>query len=884
MRWYEGVARMEFTRREILGAPGAAVLTGGLAAGAAEPAEAAAPPVSADRTRPGSRAPAPGPVEAGFRELLGWMTAQGWGDYLRSTVGLDLAAALQGGDQELMRPLWIAAREGFRDFGGVRAIQPGDPAMSLLYHALASPDVTPVTAGGEPFAASAYPSLAQIDALENYVYARAPLGPDPDDSLELAVFAYEYRHAGKTPHRKHADLVFARTGVARTGTHPSHWHAPSRSHVTRPEGEAGPDSVAVLPARYGLFLARRIRGGAVHRIGHNSRDGRLDFLLPVRKLYDGCPHLHGHRLAFAESHRDEKLHRLMDFVDSPAGTRFEVDAPPFIRQCASLARPGEVATLRGHDTPLAGIAAMAGSAVVTPEPQPLVCEAFQGPQRLRFIVPAEKESHLGLTSNRRYTTLKLLEQPFMEVIDFVLSDFVFGGGRHTTGLRSPRNGPVFVNIRHEVIEGGQIRHIGNSRAELERIERGGYEAAMFVDGLCDGCVEAQLEPPATSAVLPLWLRERPRPAFSLVAAPDFFPRFDPVDLPDEFFLEGGSESASGGRLPANPNIRRPGRPGERAFPPSIVDKAAETVTAVLSAPPQENVAAPPGASRGNAINSLPDTVSNVFAPGWDVTYSRSERLTYYATFGLGSPFPEDMKLCAAANGMWAGSSPDAARTFYPDLEPLPVLGRPATAVPLSDEELGHHPQSPAAREFCVPDRRGWDGEYSPFILVDPASREEPLAVNYADMMISDYVVNARAGYLDLGRMRELSAQDVIERMDALRASIRALTGGDRVRNTRLWLVSMERVEEWADGARAVGLPRALDCRDRRDRLPGPAGARGRGWLYVFAVRGGTRRTDEEAGRRIQPCRRLYICRVIGLNVAHGTVESRAGEPLAVRWN
>ena len=56
---------------------------------------------------------------------------------------------------------------------------------------------------------------------------------------------------------------------------------------------------------------------------------------------------------------------------------------------------------------------------------------------------------------------------------------------------------------------------------------------------------------------------------------------------------------------------------------------------------------------------------------------------FYANYGLGSPFPEDAKLCAALNSFWPAAAPDAGRTF----------GR-LTALPLLQQELGLHPQHP----------------------------------------------------------------------------------------------------------------------------------------------------------------------------------------------
>ena len=90
--------------------------------------------------------------------------------------GLDITALDL--EAELLKPLENIDRSipGFEDFSleGVRAIEPGQPARSLLYHALASPPVSGLP--GEP-PVRGYPSLAQLESVENYVYGAVPPGP-----------------------------------------------------------------------------------------------------------------------------------------------------------------------------------------------------------------------------------------------------------------------------------------------------------------------------------------------------------------------------------------------------------------------------------------------------------------------------------------------------------------------------------------------------------------------------------------------------------------------------------------------------------------------------------------------------------------------------------
>ena len=193
-----------------------------------------------------------------LEHVLDGLADRGWRALLLRH-GLDIA--VRPVSDELLRALAGIDRTltGFLDFApqGRRSIEPGDPARSLLYHALASPLVHPTT-DGTPGPSELYPSLQDLDTLENLIYALAA----PSVSIaELvpAVFAYEYRPAYRTPHGQHADLVFARTGIARFGTTAAHYERALRCHVS---AAGSPSDVRAMPARYGLFLARRIAGRA----------------------------------------------------------------------------------------------------------------------------------------------------------------------------------------------------------------------------------------------------------------------------------------------------------------------------------------------------------------------------------------------------------------------------------------------------------------------------------------------------------------------------------------------------------------------------------------------------------------------------------------------
>lgn len=866
--------------------------------------------------RPDLELPDVGPALAAQMDaLLIWLdSATPWRSFLSTSLNILIPARLDDAAPSLLRIYSgkelakIRSVAGFEDFGGKRLIEPGKPALSLLYFALASPRVR--LPSGTP--KDHYASLAQLEDLENYIVVAAPL----DDSIldldkyAIAVFAYEFRPGAKTPHRHHADMVYSRTGVSRVGTTRHHWDRQHRrfSNIPAPEepGLSGTQNASVTPARFALFLAQVVEQDKAHFIGEHLRDWSYQFLLPVRKIVTGDPLLQGRQVIFKQYHRDEKLARLLSMrvigdepLVLPATVAFQGTQPPFLRvTCSTTAStsPLQRDNTFGTDQQLVSLVPVASSVLLEPFPAPMVREAAQRingkRERLRFRVPAFYGEYNNKISNRRYTTLKVIENPVREAVGFGVDDIVFSGIRTNTSFVAPRNGPTFVNIRYQVSEsdGESVTYLGPGCGVADwegKIKTGNYWAALFQDNLCDGCVSADLSPaqcmPNAAALNFEQLLARPfLPAFSLVSAPDFLQSVDGIDLNkyDDHFLEGGTETVSGARVRANPHLLLPGTMG-RAFPlrfpkgETIRPDTALTVTAVVSA---AAVAPKLHVLRDyESTNSLPDTASNVFAPGWDITYSNTgtNNQFYFASFGLGSPFPEDMKLCAAANGMWPASSPDAARTFSPSLEGVYTLApsavtrtftrRPPTAVPLLDSELGIHSTSPAVQDQLLPASTGWDGECGPFLIVDNGVLE----VNFTDIGRADYVRNffSEHNTMRMDALQNIKAEELIGRMGALRTCIRYLPPYvplKQVRLSELWLVSAELVPDWNLGALGHGIPKQMVGNDKlwatTSRL-GPVS--GRGMLFVFAE--GASACRDAAGkastRRIASCKRVFVCQL-----------------------
>ena len=754
-------------------------------------------------------------------KILGRLAAKGWREVF-ALHGLDLR--IEGLAQAL--PGIERTRAGFEDFApdGIRGVEPGAPALSLLYHGLASPGVHP-TENNRPTTADRYPTLEELDTIENYIYGLAKPDPARLQDWVVAVFAYEYRTGAKSTHRCHADLVFSRTGVARIGTRASVWNAPFRCFSN--EVADDPSALAVMPARYGAFLAewRGVGAGGVTLTG-GLREGDRDrkFLYPVHKLFGGVECLQDASLTveFREHHRVETLSRACRIgkLRVPAG--FDIDAPPFLRESRNspdlveLRPAGATVLVQSRPAPLVRLARQHNSVTGRDE---IAC----------FKVPRKREIFWDFDRNRRYTSYTIVENRWLAVKEVIAEWLGFG---HKI---RPRNAPEFVNIRHVVSDDRQsVQHMRDLQRDpgqyLKMVREGDYLAAFFEDSICDGAVEAVVSGLAS---------ERPCfCAFSVVTAPDHFPLADAIDIDDwvkannarDQFVAGGPDPLCRGRLAANLDARLPTIPDRPAFDPKD-----QTMVAIVGRPAAADRRATTNYRDETATNFMTDAASNEFAPGWDVTFSGTRGKRCYTTYGLGSPFPEDVKLCAAANAFWPAASPDAARTFQ-------RRGTP-TAIPLLDEELGLHPRHPdAADESPAP---GWDGEFGPFI---ESLENGDTVVNYADILLSDYVYNTDRGPLGTQVFAQIDSAELIARMDCLRLCSRALpdSRGKAKQQNPLWLVSAKKIDDWAGRANH---PQVM----------------GKGYLFVFVRPLGkiTRNRDpEEVNRKLQPIDELvYTCEV-----------------------
>jgi hypothetical protein len=659
------------------------------------------------------------------KTLLNRLSSQGW-QALFARHGLDISVSDL--KTELSRSLSTIDRSlpGFEDFAleGDRGIEPGQPSRSLLFHALASPNVVLGADGSE---LRAFPTLAELETVENYVFGSNPpslldlRAKFPGAAIAIVVFAAEYRPAAETVHRNHADFCFARTGVARIGTSPALYLPKNRGFLPFVEGNN--HAIRVLPARYAAYIAIQLKGDLpmFGPMRFQNEDRNLDFWVPIHKLFNGTECLRGLNLTveFKANHVNEKLRRIhLEFGSQgiDAGWKEpDISQTPFMFQEGI----GDWAT----DASL-------GSGLLVPTVHSALVEAatYQG-KPLTYRVPPNSQT---LSSS---------------LLISAQGDF--------------RQAPEYVHARHRLQQNGVEENL-NDRQDVEGIvKRGNYRARHYLDFSGDGWIDAECPQLATEI-------NRRIPAYSLVTAPDFFPNCDQREL-----LEW-TETAVPAALRANLWRIPPETLADGRFAPNLQLVGAtfrtedKTVTAIISLP-QAGVVQPTRLDTPTTVRHayLPDAAASVFEPGWDVSLSITKtapQTPHLAAYGLGSPFPEDAKLCAALSTFWPGVTPDAARTFEPNLN-WPTVS------PLTEEEIGQTGTLP------------WDGIAGPKI-VTVGNRT---VVEYADFDHADYVESALKNKFSLALTGKVDVQQYKFRVLAMARVYRVL-GASGIPEKAAWSV------------------------------------------------------------------------------------------------
>ncbi|HLG05045.1 MAG TPA: hypothetical protein VI383_02765, partial [Gemmatimonadales bacterium] len=527
------------------------------------------------------------------QRLCARLAPMGWGE-LFAAHGLNITSAALA--RELARPLKRIDRSlpGFQDFcaDGLRGIEPGIPARSLLYHGLASPAVT----GAPRIRLRGYPTLAELDLVENYIFAarRASLASltalAKGSPMAVAVLACEYRVAARTAHRRFADLSFSRTGLSRIGTAPPRWDGKLRGFSPVVVGKPG--AIRVSPVRYAAYLAVARKGDAAAGLPmryqaavshtHSPADNRRTFWVPLHKLFDGpecLSDVSNLAVALESRHVNEKLRRIHTVLNrtTRGGKPFRSGwSEPDISRAPFRITEG-IAEFRSEEGDPQGL--------LVPVPHKALIEGamFRG-KPLGFNVPSR--------------------DGFVASLDLPCE-------HNSQGLEI-RPAPAYVHARTRMTPTGEV-DLNQFSDAAQLVDDGGYRARHYVDYTGDGWIKARIAGRSLGPGLPVL------PAYSLVTAPDFLYACDQAELSDWsdslpkalrrrlWYID--PMPLSDMRLPANLQMPRS---------PFKVDD--DTITAVVP------MAFPPPRGKPSTVpspdhpvhTSLPDDAAGIMAPGWDV--------------------------------------------------------------------------------------------------------------------------------------------------------------------------------------------------------------------------------------------------------------------------
>lgn len=636
----------------------------------------------------------------------------GWRQLLLDVTGggLDIAA----GDlaAQLARPLRIdRGYPGFGDFNvaGTRGIEAGSPDRSLLYHAFASPGVSANRAG---VALRGFPTLAEIDAVENYVYGvrpptieslRARAGGRP---LAIVVFALQYRNTPNSVHGRHAELCFSRTGIARIGTIEPLYNPRTRGFES--VDPARPFDFRVVPQRFAAYVAMQAKGDA-NSFGPQDRlegDDGLCFWVPLHKLFNGAECIAGTHVAL-EVRRDlrndalAQFHRWLDVSGYQNNWRGDdLEQFPFVIRNEHIASFSSRAEF--------------GAGMMEPRPAPLANVAEYQGRRLTW--PVDRRFS-GDSTNLAFSSAQVIGGPPTESPSYM----------YDTAQETQRAAPEYLNLRHRVRADGSVDNLNLLPEMMEIIRAGNYQAQHHVDYVGDGWVEARC--PALEAAIPTRL-----PAYAVVGPPDFFPRVSQRDLMNWWKREV-PQAVRAALWAVPPLTLSQTRIAANITLPINFSIDDTTVTALVTQPAEgSGPVQAPNAPVPEELTGLPDTSPGLFDPGWDTsqgiyfTDPASPLQKFLVGYGLGAPFVEDAKLCAAYGAYWPGVSPDATRVSQPAKSLSGITYPWPSIAPLTDEEIGIDPSTGGR---YMP----WDGVRGPTVRTVDGRQ----VAAYTDAMRVDYL-------------------------------------------------------------------------------------------------------------------------------------------------
>jgi hypothetical protein len=652
----------------------------------------------------------------GVAETCRRLAPLGWRQLLLDVTGgdLDIGASELAGQLSKTLPHVDRGIPGFGDFAaaGTRAVEPGRPDQSLLYHALSSPAVVADRTGAT---LRGFATLAELEAVENYIYGVAPPKLEAlrsraaGNPLGIVVFALQYHTAPQSVHGRHAELCFARSGISRLGTIDPLYDAKARNFTALDPDR--PFDFRVVPRRFAPYLAAYMPG-TPDSFGPQDPlpdDAKRRFWVPLHKLFDGRECIAGLdlRVRLERGLRNVELaefHRFLDragLANNWSGA--DLEQFPFVIKDAmlgSLSRRPEF-----------------GDGVLEPRPSPLVTPAQYKGRLLTFPVDG---SYTSQQVNLQLSSMQVLPANFASHEPKYFAD---------TAQETQRPAPEYINIRHRVLPNGQIDNL-NLRPDMDKIiEKGGYQTLHYFDATGDGWIAAHCPQLAD-------LVDAHMPAYCLLSLPDFFPQVTHREL----------------MLWWRDKVPAPVRAALWAIPPLALSQTRiaanitlpigfsledTTITAIVSQPEQTpGPVQQPNGPLTFEKTGLPDGASGVFDPGWEssqgIYFTDPERplQKYLTSRGFGSPFVEDAKLCAALGAYWPGVAPDATRTFQPDKRISGEEYPYPTVVPLTDEEIGSAPTE--GGQFMP-----WDGVHG------------PRAATFQGLPVAAYPNAFRTDYIDL---------------------------------------------------------------------------------------------------------------------------------------
>jgi hypothetical protein len=663
----------------------------------------------------------------------------GWRGLLKSTSGdaLDIEQKTPEALQKvLMAQLSRVDRTvpGFEDFdsAGDKGITAGKPSQSLLYHALASPGVV---RDAKSALLKGFPTLAEIETVENFVFGIQP--PTLDSlvkkfagaKLSVVVYATEYRPCADTADGAHADLTFSRTGIARIGTSRPKWYADVRGYW--PEDEDNPHGFRVIPVRFTAWLAAPTKGQFARVMRVKAADAAADndktFWVPVHKLFDGPECLAGQNLTLTCSAKffNLKLQRVLESVKQKAPNAYPYVIEDGLAELKEQSEFGRIAVV-----PVVQVA-LVRPAIINGKPH-------------TYRVPRQSKN------------------------DDVFATWQTPSHSSSKGEIHPY--PAYVHARTKVLKDKTLIDLNDEEDVIAAVSKGGYDALLHIDMTGEGWVDVKVPQLAGRS----GIKSTSRAAYVLLSAPDFFPSCGQRELSRWSKSPAIPASFSGQLWGAEPTALSETRcPANLQLPGSPFDPKEDTMTAVIGMGSRMGTPVPAKQPDAARASTLPDDGAGEFAPGWDVAVDVKGPVkggtVHLAGYGLGSPFPEDAKLCAALSTFWPAVAPDVYRTMSMHTGNPELRG---TVAPLTDEEIGQIGSLP------------WDGVTGPKVV----QMDGKPFVEMASFLNVDYVTNAIENRFSNRLTSRITADEYERRVLAAARVHWVLSGGTNVAQERTrWL-------------------------------------------------------------------------------------------------